>query len=456
MKSLAELTTFSPTALVRFTEAERLIGQFDIGPADVSLEKAVALDSTFPLANAFFALTRDYHGDHAKAEALLARAGRHLYNRPEKEKDLVQLLGAWICRDMESGLKLAIEMESRYPHDERVLVNVADMYWECNRRNDANRIFKKILKDNPWHLYTLDALASLKMEERNWDAAEKYLRQEVEVAPLVGNAYNSLGYFYLLRGRFVKAIKEFKNANLLRHGLASMNLGRAYELLGCFTQAEQYFRASLSNPCTAGEDVYAAQHLGKQMLKRGCLQDALDLFQAQLGVRPDDPSMLANVGIVLLAQNDATGCDSVSATLARIDSTQEWVHYLRAHRHLFAGQLESAIPELQSAVKLTECVDLFLAHEIKSQLAETYLKLGKVELALELYLELNENLPRRPYVLRGLAQCYAKKNRHRKAIRYYSELLDVWHSSTELDQDKRWIKAEIEKLQGKSHLKIIS
>jgi serine/threonine protein kinase/predicted Zn-dependent protease len=449
-KKFAELTTSNPEALRHFIEAERYISQIDIGPADASLQKAVELDSTFSVANALLARTTLYLGDsERKVDKYLARAERHLPNRPEKERMIVLLIKGMIRNNIEGGLEWVTEIENRYPNDERILMNMGDLYWKAGYLEDATRVFEKIIKMNPWHLYSLEALGNIMRARHEWNLAEQYLKQQIEVAPFIANAHHSLGYLYCCHGQFQKALEKYNEANRLRQGCALLDLGRTYELLGCYNEAEYYYNASIVAQHKMTASVIATQYLGNLLIKRGDLDDALRPYQIQLQKQPKNPLLLANLGKVLLTISDTTRCNTVLDTLAQVDSSQTWWYYLRAHKNVFLGNYESALRDFQtvkSSIDQIDKIDQFLSHEVKAQLASTYLKLDQIDIALDQYLELNKNLPRRPYVLLGMAQCYAIINRPKKAIQRYREVLDIWSTSTDINEEKQKIEAEINRL----------
>ena len=456
-KSLGELTTFSYEALVYFVEAERLINQLDIGPADMSLQKAVELDSSFALANALLATTKRFHGaPYEEAEEFIARAERHLDGLQEKEKNLVRLLGLDFRGDKHRGLALATEMEFQYPNDERVLVNVGTMYWGCHRLDDAKRVFENIRKKNPWHLYSLDALGNIAVKNKDWNSAEKYFATGVKIAPLIANGHHSLGFYYFYRGRYEEAIEAFDNSNRLRPGRASIELGIAYELLGRLYLAEHNFRASLLTPFKAREIILSTHYLAQLMKRIGRHKYALELYQAQLQKHPDNAFLMANMGTVLLAMEDTTACNEILITLARIDTSQNWLIFLRAQKYRRTGNYNSAINDLERTARFLDSKDNMWAHELRAQIAEIYLEFGQAKKALSMFLDLDKIYPRRPYVLQGLAQCYIHLNHSRKAIECYEEMLKIYHDSKEMQQEKLEINAKIEKLENGNKSDLVS
>jgi Flp pilus assembly protein TadD/mono/diheme cytochrome c family protein len=167
------------------------------------------------------------------------------------------------------------EMEiARHPADTALHDDVALLYLELGRHDDAIAHFQASLKLQPGTAaahYNLGT--ALTLARRLNEAAGEY-REALRIDPAYANAHNNLGNVFVAEGNYAAAIAEFTEVVRLQPASPSglKNLAAAYAIAGQFDRAVETADAALRlNPPEplAGEiRTHRAQYLQRRPLPR--------------------------------------------------------------------------------------------------------------------------------------------------------------------------------------------
>ncbi|NJK45774.1 MAG: tetratricopeptide repeat protein, partial [Pleurocapsa sp. SU_196_0] len=222
----------------------------------------------------------------------------------------------------------------------------------------------------------------------------------------------NIGVLYTDQGNYAKALDSlFEARTLLRdrmpdlrsEGNCSINIGRVYEGMRDYQQADQFYSEALEVALGIGDKVMqtiARVNLGLMQRQLGQLERALESFQTALGdaqqinFRPAEIAALGGVGSVQLGFANfeaAVRANTEALRLAReIGDREREIEALigLARGRLGAGQAVEAQHLLEDALSLAREASLQpVVVEIHELQAEIFESLGETTLALSTYRE---------------------------------------------------------------------
>ena len=207
------------------------------------------------------------------------------------------------------------------------------------------------------------------------EAEQKYLRL-LKLAPNLAEAYMNLGLLYHDENRLDEAMANLRKALELNPSLVGANyfLGIDLYLTSQFDPAVTALRQTLK----VTQDIPDLHRwLGLSLLAATRYSEAAESLESQLKTAPDDREVIAALlkAYVRLSRRDAA--HRMARLLAGKDSTTARIHQIVADAWLEAGEVEQAIPDLQTAVRLER--EGPIAEESLEQLAQIYASLGRSE-----------------------------------------------------------------------------
>jgi Flp pilus assembly protein TadD len=246
-------------------------------------------------------------------------------------------LGNWLVRlkrgdEAAAAFKQALSLK---PDDDVALGNLAHVYLARGREKDtldALEVFKTALRRNPRSPQSWYQLATIYLDLGRYDDAEATFKEALSVNPKMGASYNGLGVIEFTRGHGEAGARLIEKGLALEPRLrtASYNLGRIAEARGDATRAEALYRAELETypdngrarfnlaqlPRARGDgEGYLAQlragieqapdfgacywYLAREELGRGRLEEAASL--ARRGLEAQPLSEVAPLGHYVLA-----------------------------------------------------------------------------------------------------------------------------------------------------------
>ena len=150
---------------------------------------------------------------------------------------------------------------------------------------EAERLYREILKVQPEHLDTNNNLAVILEHHNKLEEAEKYYRKAIELNPKIAESYNNLGATLGQLNRLIEAEASCKRAIELKpdYAMAYNNLGKILYKFNRFEEAEiSYRRAVELKPNFA--DAY--NNWGVSLFEYGKLKEAAEKYSKALIIEP--------------------------------------------------------------------------------------------------------------------------------------------------------------------------
>ncbi len=152
-------------------------------------------------------------------------------------------------RDWRNDRRLAEKTLEVFPEASGVRVNLGKLNWAEGKREEAERLWREALRQNPQDAVALWNLGMAMLEKKNYPAAMESLQKGIALAPRYSLPHIYLGRVYAALGRNADAQQEFQNALALSplNTEAHNALGRLYLDAGRLAEAEAEFRASVGS-----------------------------------------------------------------------------------------------------------------------------------------------------------------------------------------------------------------
>ena len=151
---------------------------------------------------------------------------------------------------------------------------------------EAERLYREILKVQPEHLDTNNNLAVILEHHNKLEEAEKYYRKAIELNPKIAESYNNLGATLGQLNRLIEAEASCKRAIELKpdYAEAHFNLGLIKDNQGKLEQAEKYYRKAIELKSDFAE---AHNNLGIIFHKLDRFEEAMESYKKAIELKPD-------------------------------------------------------------------------------------------------------------------------------------------------------------------------
>jgi tetratricopeptide (TPR) repeat protein len=181
---------------------------------------------------------------------------------------------------------------------------------QAGKLEQAEKLYRRILRSDPSHLDTLHMLGVLLCQQGLPDMAEGYLRQALALKPQQPEIQNNLGNVLRLQGKLEEAIACHRQALRVRPDFvdALNNLGNILRRQEDLEEAISCFRRALElNPAS----VEAHNNLGIAYRKQGKLDEAAACYRHVLALKADHAEAHYNLGLTVEEQgqlDEAVAC----------------------------------------------------------------------------------------------------------------------------------------------------
>ena len=139
--------------------------------------------------------------------------------------------------------------------------------------DNAIKILKKILKNNPNEYNSIFLLGSINAQIKNYNEAINLLKKSIEINPNIADAHNNLGLIYMLTGDLKKSLLSLNQAIKIKpdYSAAYCNLGLLKNKLEKLDEAINHFKKSIEiNP----KDLVSHFNLGNLYKKKNNILNA--------------------------------------------------------------------------------------------------------------------------------------------------------------------------------------
>jgi tetratricopeptide (TPR) repeat protein len=209
---------------------------------------------------------------------------------------------------------------SRNPNLDIVHEAMGDLHFRLGEIDEAEASYVEALRINPKSADTMRALANVYRLQQRPEQAEGMLRNALGLRPGDWKAYESVAYFYFMRGDYSAAAVHYEAVVSLdednESGLAG--LGASLMLAGDFEKAAPIFSRSIDLRPHAP----TYNNLGLMHYYLGNYDEAIDAIRQGLGMSPDDHLMWSSLGDVMTAagrKEEATAAYSHAEELVRME-----------------------------------------------------------------------------------------------------------------------------------------
>ncbi|HAP99163.1 MAG TPA: PEP-CTERM system TPR-repeat protein PrsT [Rhodospirillum rubrum] len=302
---------------VKTIEGLALFGKGQDGAARLALDKALDIDPADKDALIGAAQIETMAGHQDAARALLARAAAAA---PDDVDVLVaQADTALSANDPAAAEGLFSQAAARLPLNPLIRLSLAQAQIEAGKNAEARQTLNTVLADIPAHPWALYLRGLTAYRTNDMTAADKDLTAALALAKTLRPAI-------FLAGVVKYNIGEYEQASRLLAGLTetegksnkTADAVRAAALLKLGRDDESY---RLLRPLAAGDgetaDLYAMAAVAAQ--GAAAMADSEGYYQKAVVLRPDDPALLTNLGIVKLARGDTTAGEDTLNRAAELE-----------------------------------------------------------------------------------------------------------------------------------------
>lgn len=357
------------------------------------------------------------------------------------------------------------------PDSVDAMVLAAQVYIDQQKVVDAIQVLVKARKLAPQNTEVIFLLARVSMLEFYYEDAIPLLEEGIRLASARPEFHAALGECYFMSGKVDKAVPEFEILLRLNPSATSyLFMGLCYRHLGRFDEAKKYFNEGLRLDSHNSACLF---NLGYVAEKQGNLTDADKYLTGAVKIEPDFGEALVELASVKMAQKkyeealpllrhavkvskdpgpvyyklataerslhmtEAAQRDfKVFQTLARNPSSAPYPYQ---HLFEFAGERQSLPPHARLELDLKSLQREVAVHPEEPRnlyiLAETYLKLGRREEALNTIGRLDQLSQQDLRTELGIGVLLARFKLYGEAIRHFQLALDADPSSDEARYD---------------------
>ena len=230
-------------------------------------------------------------------------------------------------------------------------MQIAIGHHQAGRLDDAERIYREVLRVQPGHSEALHLLGLVACQKGDNDLGADRIARAISLNPSSAEYHNNLGLALARSGRADEAIAAHRRALQLQPGYAEAhsNLGNALITRGLIAEAIAEYRQAIQS-----KPGYAQAHynLGIALGMHGATDDAIASYERAIELKPDYTAALTNLGSALSRQNRN---DEAIAAFQRAITVSP--NFAEAHNNLgntlvTEGRFEEAAAAFKTALRL--------------------------------------------------------------------------------------------------------
>jgi len=386
------VTTRSPEALRLYNDGVSAMERFYYTQAESLMERAMALDSTFPLARARHALLHMERDDHSIVRAEMERALSDGAKATRREQ---LYLRAW---DHMAAYRYAEEaavldtLTTEFPSEAEAWTG-RGMAFERERNLDAAiRMYSRALEADTSYARAAMLLGYAYSTAGNHERAITEMRRYIVLDPVSADPRASLGDLLLRVGDYDGALEQYRASLDVRpdYWYSKRQIGTIYHIQGRLREAEELYLASMRELPSEGARHEANVLATRAMFdhSRGRYEEAVKGYRNSFAL--DSMNTSAAYGIVraLMDMGDYATASTVIGNIRKElerrnllrTSAMVSYHILRARLEHKRGEEELALLDCDSAMAYT---NQLTRAGVEQQRAEILLAQGRYEEALE-------------------------------------------------------------------------
>ena len=357
------------------------------------------------------------------------------------------------------------------PDSVETLSLLAQDYFEEGKSLDALELLIRAHKLAPENTDVIFLMARVSMTQNYFEDAIPLLESGVKIAPQRPDLHAALGESYFMAGKTEKALEQFQKLIELDPSARSYAfMGLAYRHLGRFDDARKYFEEGLKRD---PKNTSCLFNVGFIEERQGNYAQAEDLFQQALRSNPDFPEALLELAnlhskdkkfaeaiellhrFVKVSREPADGYYRLAMAERSLHQTAAAQRDLSVfqtlsknaatgpfpYQHLFdyLDSRENLTPQQRAQLDISQLTEQIQKHPGQTQdlylLAETYLRLGKVEDALETIAQLSQATTNDYRMQTGIGVLLARYHLYDDAILHFRSALQANPDSDDVKFD---------------------
>lgn len=173
--------------------------------------------------------------------------------------------------------------------------------YQAGNLQQAETIYKKILRIKPNHFNALHMLGVICLQSKNYDAAIPYIKRAIQFHPDSANLYSNLGVALQEKGQLDEAITYYQKALELNTNQADVynNMGAALQEKGQLDEAITCYQKAITlNP----DHIQAYHALAAALVCKWQLNEAINVNNKILQVNASDVNAYYRLGNILMTQ----------------------------------------------------------------------------------------------------------------------------------------------------------
>jgi serine/threonine protein kinase/tetratricopeptide (TPR) repeat protein len=214
-KAIANVTTASLEAYNFYLRGVQDLDKFYHKDARRSLEKAIALDSTFAMAHLYLGRACGALGDQQSRRTAYERALKFSGRVTRKEKLFIESASASVLEgDREKEYRILKQLEAEFPQEKEVHYRLG--VFGIFGKEDAINQFQQAIALDPTYGLAVNQLAYRYSYEGDYEKALEWFKRYASISPGDANPYDSMGEMYYFMGKLDESIARYKEALEIR------------------------------------------------------------------------------------------------------------------------------------------------------------------------------------------------------------------------------------------------
>jgi tetratricopeptide (TPR) repeat protein len=384
------ITTRSESARMDFIAGQAALDRGDGAIANALFRRAVAADPGFTYAWLNLAIASFSTQEFAES---LERAAASASKTSEGEQLLVRINQRFLDNDFESQHALAEDLVRKYPDSARAWLALAAVQAGLNEFDAQRESIERAIELDPTFAAAPFAMGNSYMfnEPRDFERAESFFRQALELAPGEDNFWWTLGDVYRATNRLEEAREYYERATLLDpdDSTAPVKLGHVDSFLGRYDAARADYDLGMENadaatrPFLASYRTFTWVHAGQPRTAVQALEKladdtaAMDVPEEQrAGAKIFALTNAAQISLHAGLNDDARRVlDKLAAALranAKIVGTEDFARIQEAQVAYLEGQLAARSGDYAQAKRLAEKNAKLVAKQQNPRKMENY------------------------------------------------------------------------------------
>ena len=299
------------------------------------------------------------------------------------------------------------------------IFNLAIKNHQEGKTDIAQELYNQVLKINPNHSQTLNNIAVIFTNSKDYQKAISSYEKAIEINPNFADAHYNLGVIFMKLKDYQKAISCFEKAIEINpnYAKAYYNQGNTYSELGDYQKALGcYDKAIKINPNYS----VTYNNLGNIFQKLGDLQKAKDCYEKAIEINPNYVDAYYNLGVISKELGEDQKAKSCYEKAIEIDPNFAHAHNNLGNVFKDSGNPQKAISCYEKAIEINpNYVD---AHNNLGVISK---ELGEDQKAKSCYEKAIEIDPNFAHAHNNLGNVFKDSGNPQKAISCYEKAIEI-------------------------------